>query len=248
MSMPRIVSRNEWLKARLAHLEAEKALTRARDRLYEERRALPWVRIDKSYVFQSPAGPVTLGDLFDGRSQLVVQHFMLSPGKDHICEGCAFMADHVDAARMHFENADLSFAAVSRATMPEIETAKARMGWQFEWVSSNDNDFNYDFGVSFTPQQVAAGEHLYNYGSADFLLEDLHGLSVFARDDAGTIYHTYSTYGRGAEQAIGAFSFLDMVPKGRNETTIMNWVRLHDEYERPPHQSEHCCGAAAAAE
>lgn len=244
----RIVSREEWLKARIAHLEAEKALTRARDKLLEERRALPWVRIEKNYVFQSPGGDITLGDLFADRSQLLVQHFMLSPGNEHICEGCSFMADHVDAARQHFENADLSFAAVSRATLPEIERAKGRMGWAFDWVSSHDSDFNYDFGVSFTPEQVAAGKPLYNYGTADFLLEDLHGMSVFARDDDGAIYHTYSTYGRGAEQALGAFSFLDMVPKGRNETSIMSWVRLHDEYERSAQHSAHCCGTAAAAE
>jgi predicted dithiol-disulfide oxidoreductase (DUF899 family) len=164
----RIVSRDEWTAARKALLAKEKEMTRALDRLRAERRALPWVRVDKPYVFDTPEGRATLADLFDGRDQLVVYHFMLAPGSDRICDGCAFLSDHVDAARTHFEHADLSFAAVSRAPLAQIERVKDRMGWRFRWVSSNGGDFNYDFGVSFTPEQVARGEVGYNYGTSPY--------------------------------------------------------------------------------
>ena len=245
MGHPRIVSRAEWLAARKQHLLKEKELTRLRDRLSAERRALPWVRVDKTYTFDTPGGKATLADLFDGRSQLAIYHFMLTPGSDHICNGCAFLADHVDAARMHFEHADLSFAAVSRAPLAQIEPVKRRMGWRFKWASSFGSDFNYDYGVSFTEEQIAKGQLEYNYGTAQYPAVDLPGTSVFAKDESGQVFHTYSSYARGGDLLIGAFNWLDLTPKGRNETIIMDWVRLHDEYDCKTLHS--CCGQAAIA-
>lgn len=237
-----VVSREEWLRARKALLAREKEMTRALDDLRAERRALPWVKVEKRYAFDTPDGSATLADLFDGRSQLAVYHFMLAPGSDHICDGCAFLSDHVDAARMHFEHADLSFAAVSRAPLAQIERVRRRMGWRFRWVSSGGSDFNHDFGVSFTPEQVAAGDVGYNYGTSPYAAEDLHGTSAFVKAANGDVFHTYSTYARGAELLSGAFNWLDLVPKGRNEARIMDWVRLHDEYDAVPAR----CGCAAA--
>jgi predicted dithiol-disulfide oxidoreductase (DUF899 family) len=252
----RVVPRKEWLAARKAHLAREKELTRLHDQVRAERRALPWVRVDERYIFAGPRGEMTLADLFAGRSQLAVYHFMLAPGSDHICDGCAFVSDHVDAARLHFEHADLSFAAVSRAPLARIEAVKRRMGWRFTWVSSAGSDFNYDYGVSFTPEQVASGDVGYNYGTTPYAAEDLHGISIFCRDEAGAIFHTYSTYARGAELLAGAFNWLDLAPKGRNEAGIMSWVRLHDEYDAAPSADGHgrqgdgadaCCGAGERA-
>lgn len=240
---PNIVSREDWLSARKALLAEERELTHRRDRLNEKRRALPWVRVEKDYVFQSSDGPKTLADLFDGRGQLFVQHFMLAPESDHICEGCSIMSDHVDGARQHFEQADLSFVAVSRASVERIEAVRRRLGWTFQWVSSGGTSFNYDYGVSFTPEQIAAGEPLYNYGTTPYLAEDIHGTSVFVRDDAGGIFHTYSSYARGSEQLVGAIQFLDMTPKGRNETSTMSWVRLHDEYDTAGNGA--CCSGSS---
>lgn len=235
-------SREEWLEARRALLAREREVTHLRDEVARQRRELPWVKVETPYVFQSVDGPKTLADLFDGRSQLLVQHFMLTPGKDHICPGCSLMADHIPGARMHFENADLSFAAISRAPVSQIEEARKRMGWNFTWVSSGDTSFNYDFGVSYTPEQIAAGKPLYNFGTSPYLDEDVHGTSVFTKNDAGEVFHTYSTYARGDEAFIGTFSFLDLVPKGRNEESTMSWVRLHDEYENATQKSDDCCG------
>lgn len=227
-----VVSRQEWLEARKAHLEAEKALTRQKDKLLEARRRLPWVKVEKDYVFEGPDGPVTLADLFQGRSQLMVQHFMLGPDWSEGCTGCSFQADHVDAARQHFEQADLSFAAVSRAPYDRIAAFRKRMGWTFLWVSSQANSFNFDYQVSFTEGQLKKGEAVYNYSTIDPGIDELPGQSVFYKDDDGTIYHTYSSYARGGEELIGAFNFLDMVPKGRNEPdSIMQWVRHHDRYD-----------------
>jgi predicted dithiol-disulfide oxidoreductase (DUF899 family) len=225
-----IVSREEWLEARKALLVKERAMTHALDALRAERRQMPWVKIDKPYVFEAPEGKCTLGDLFRGRSQLAIYHFMLTPGSDHICPGCSFISDHVDAARQHFEHADLSFAAVSRVPLRRIEEVKDRMGWTFPWVSSNGSDFNFDFGVSFAPEDIAAGRAIYNYGTVIQKSQDMFGASVFVKDDSGAIFHTYSTYHRGAELLIGAFNWLDLVPSGRNESAgTMNWVRRHDE-------------------
>ncbi len=239
---PRIVSREDWLLARKALLAKEREVTHLRDRLNAERRALPWVRVEEDYVFQSIDGPTSLADLFDGRSQLVIQHFMLTPGSDHICSGCAGSADGVDAARRHFENADLAFAAVSRASVEEIEAAKRRMGWTFRWVSSGGTTFNYDYGVSFTPEQVASGTTGYNYATTPYAAEELHGVSVFAKDATGQVFHTYSTYSRGSETLFSPFSYLDLVPKGRNETGTMSWVKLHDEYDDGA-AADACCHA-----
>lgn len=227
-----IVSHHEWLSARKALFEKERAMTHALDDLRAERRALPWERVEKAYVFEGPDGPCTLADLFDTRSQLAIYHFMLAPDAENPCPGCSYTMDHADAARQHFEHADLSFAAVARAPIAQIEAVKARMGWTFPWVSSGKGDFNYDFGVSFTVEDREAGHALYNYGLTRIeRSSDMFGLSVFVKDTEGAIFHSYSTYHRGIELLMGAMNWLDMVPKGRNEAGgTMNWVRLHDRY------------------
>jgi predicted dithiol-disulfide oxidoreductase (DUF899 family) len=241
MDRPRIATREEWRAERLALLARERELTRALDALRAERRALPWVRVEREYRFAAPGGEVALRDLFDGRSQLAVYHFMLPPEGDHICDGCAFVADHVDAARAHFEQADLSFAAVSRAPLARIEAVRRRFGWRFAWVSAGDGPFPHDYGVHFTPEEITAGTPLYNYGTTPYLAADLHGVSIFARDAAGDVFHTYSTFARGPELLLGAFNWLDLAPKGRNERGTMSWVRLRDEYAHP---AAGCCHAA----
>ncbi|MEZ5933363.1 MAG: thioredoxin family protein [Alphaproteobacteria bacterium] len=230
LSASNVVSRQAWIDARKAHLAREKALTRELDALRVERRKLPWVRIEKPYLFDGPDGPCSLSDLFQGRNQLAVYHFMLAPGSDHICPGCSFIADHVDAARRHFEQADLSFCAISRAPLERIEQVRRRLGWTFPWVSSNGTDFNYDFGVSFRKEDIEAGRAIYNYDTVIRKSEDMHGTSIFAKSESGELFHTYSTFFRGDEPMIGAFSWLDLTPKGRNEDGTMSWVRLHDEY------------------
>lgn len=235
----RIVTREQWLSERLALLEHERAVTHALDRVRAARRALPWVRIETPYVFDGPGGAVPLDALFGRRSQLAVYHFMLTPESDHICPGCALIADHVDAARQHFEQADLSFAAVSRATLPQIEAVKRRMGWRFPWVSSHGTSFNQDLGVWFTSEQTASGQAPYNYGTTPTPHRDHHGTSLFVRDETGAVFHTYSCYARGDELLIGAFNWLDLAPKGRNEQGTMSWVRLHDEYGTAPQGG--CC-------
>lgn len=232
---PRIVSRTEWLRARKALFEKERAMTHQLDTLRAERRQLPWVRIDKPYTFQATDGERSLGDLFGGASQLAIYHFMLTPDSSHVCPGCSLLMDHTDAARQHFEHADLAFAAVSRAPIEQIEAVRQRMGWTFPWVSSGDGDFNYDLGVSFNASDRAAGRATYNYGLTTIQNSpDMFGVSVFVQDAAGDIFHTYSTYHRGVELLVGAFNWLDLVPKGRNESGgTMSWVRLHDEYAQP---------------
>jgi predicted dithiol-disulfide oxidoreductase (DUF899 family) len=231
-SQTKVASREEWLASRKALLIKEKAMFRELDALRAERRQLPWVKIEKPYTFEGPRGELTLAELFRGRSQLAAYHYMLTPGSDHVCKGCSYIADHVDGARQHFENADLSFAAISRAPIEHIEKIRQRMGWTFPWVSSNGTEFNYDFGVSFKKEDIEAGRALYNYGSQTIKnSEDMHGTSIFARNDTGDIFHTYSTYGRGDEVLMGAFAWLDLTPKGRNESDgIMSWLKLHDEY------------------
>ncbi len=227
-----VVSHEAWLAARKALFAKERAMTHALDALRVERRGLPWEWIEKPYVFQGPGGECSLGDLFEGRGQLAIYHFMLTPGSDHLCPGCSYTMDHVDAARRHFEHADLSFAAVSRAPVRQIEAARKRMGWTFPWVSSGEGDFNYDFGVSFTEEDRAAGRAAYNYGLTTIRNSpDMFGVSLFAKDEAGDVFHSYSTYHRGTELLMGAFNWLDLAPKGRNETSgTMSWIRLHDEY------------------
>jgi predicted dithiol-disulfide oxidoreductase (DUF899 family) len=212
-----IVSRDQWLQARTALLAKEKEMTRLRDQLSEARRSLPWVKVDKSYAFDTPSGKKTLSDLFDGRSQLIVKHFMLAPGQKEGCVGCSFESDHAEAALVHLQNHDVSYIAVARAPLNEIEAFKARMGWSFPWVSSFGSDFNYDFNVSFTPAQIADGTAVYNYRAGPLPLEDLSGLSVFYKAEDGAIYHTYSTFGRGAEERLGTYVLLDLTPNGRND-------------------------------
>jgi predicted dithiol-disulfide oxidoreductase (DUF899 family) len=231
----RIVSREEWISARKRLLEEEKQFTRLRDQLSQKRRDLPWVKVEKTYVFEGPAGPQTFPDLFEGRSQLIVKHFMLAPGQTSPCVGCSFEVDHVDGILTHLAHDDVSYVAVSRAPIAEIEAVRRRMGWRFRWVSSFGSDFNYDFNASFTKEQIANGTAYYNYefGSAPF--EEMSGRSVFFKDASGAVFHTYSSWGRGGEHVLGAYRYLDLTPKGRNENgpyhNMHDWVRLHDAYE-----------------
>ncbi|MDM0025359.1 DUF899 domain-containing protein [Variovorax saccharolyticus] len=232
-----VVSRDRWLAERRMLLAREKELTRLSDQIARERRALPWVRIEKRYVFDGPTGPCTLAELFEGRRQLVVQHFMFGPGWEEGCKSCSFMADHADGARPHLTQRDLTLVAVSRAPVAEIERFRRRMGWQFNWVSSHGSDFNHDFGVSFTPAQLATGKVDYNYVMQAFPAEEAPGISVFFKDDTDAVFHTYSTYGRGVELMMGAYDFLDLAPRGRDEDGLahtMEWVRHHDRYPQQP--------------
>ena len=228
------VSRDEWRKARTELLAKEKELTRLKDRLSEERRALPWVEIDKNYVFEGPDGKLSLSDLFDGRSQLFIKHFMMGPGQAHHCVGCFLEVDHLEGILVHLQNHDVSYVAVARAPFAEIDAVRRRMGWRFPFVSSFGSDFNYDFDVSYTPEQFAAKTATYNYRPLDFEIPDLSGDSVFYKDEDGRIFHTFSSFGRGSEPFIAVYGILDMMPKGRNETgpyrTLADWARPHDMY------------------
>ncbi|HEY5301431.1 MAG TPA: thioredoxin family protein [Acetobacteraceae bacterium] len=229
----KVVSRDEWLAARKALLANEKALTRARDALSEERRRLPWVRVEKEYVFDGPDGRETLADLFAGRSQLIVKHFMLGPDWEEGCVGCSFQSDHIDGVLPHLEHHDVTLLAVSRAPFDKIDAFKKRMGWRFKWVSSFASDFNYDYNVSFTPGQIASGEMYYNFEKCRIDSDELSGISVFHKDSDGDIFHTYSQYARGGEMMIGTYSWLDITPKGREENVrgnLTDWVRHHDRY------------------
>lgn len=243
-----VVSRAEWLAARQEHLVAEKELTRLRDRLAAARRALPWVKVDKPYRFEGADGARSLDELFAGRSQLVVYHFMLGPGWQEGCKSCSFLADHFDGALVHLRQRDVTLVAVSRAPFPEIRAFQQRMGWHFPWLSSFGSDFNTDFGVSFAPEALGSGKVVYNYREQSFPVEEAPGLSVFHRDADGTVFHTYSTYARGLDILAGTYNLLDLVPKGRDEDGLpftMQWVRHHDRYEEPaPHGG--CCHAAPA--
>ena len=245
-----VVSRERWVAKRMTLLAREKELTRLADQIARERRALPWVRIEKNYVFDAPEGRRSLADLFDGRCQLLVQHFMFGPGWEQGCPSCSFMADHIDGMNVHLAHRDVTLLVVSRAPLSEIQRFRQRMGWQFRWVSSHGNDFNHDFGVSFTPEERATGEVLYNYGVRPFPSEEAPGVSVFYKDDAGEIFHTYSTYGRGVEVMMGTYKMLDLTPKGRDEAEVdnkMEWVRHHDRYEpavtRTAAAASSCCHA-----
>jgi predicted dithiol-disulfide oxidoreductase (DUF899 family) len=234
---PKVVSPNEWLEARKQFLAKEKEFTRLRDELSRQRRELPWERVGKSYVFTGPAGEVKLADLFGDRNQLVIYHFMLGPDWGEGCPSCSFLADHFNSFLVHLNARDVSFAAVSRAPLPQIEAFKQRMGWTFPWVSSFNNDFNYDYHVSFTKDEMAEGKVYYNYVRQTFGSEEAPGLSVFYKDATGEIFHTYSTYARGLDILVGTYNFLDLVSKGRDEddlTFTMAWVRHHDKYESSP--------------
>ena len=232
---PTVVSEDKWLAARRELLREEKELTQLRDRLAARRRALPWEKVTKAYTFEAPGGPVSLAELFEGRSQLVVYHFMLGPGWEEGCKSCSYVSDHLAPTVVHLKARDVAFAAISRAPLAEIAPFKERMGWAFNWVSSHGNDFNYDYHVSFTAEELARGKVYYNYGRTDFPQEEAPGLSVFARDAKGDVYHTYSTYSRGLDQLVGTYTLLDLVPKGRDEDpeATMSWVRYHDRYDQP---------------
>jgi predicted dithiol-disulfide oxidoreductase (DUF899 family) len=233
---PTVVPPEKWLAVRRELLREEKEFTQMRDRLAQRRRELPQVRVTKPYTFDSPGGRVMLADLFEDRSQLIVQHFMLGAGWEEGCKSCSFMLDHINASVPHLKARDVSFAAISHAPLAEILPFKARMGWAVNWVSSHDTDFNFDFHVSFTEKEMASGRVDYNYTRRPFPHDEAPGLSVFARDAAGAIYHTYSTYGRGVEVAMGTYHLLDLVPKGRDEDGLeygMEWVRHHDRYNQP---------------
>jgi predicted dithiol-disulfide oxidoreductase (DUF899 family) len=233
MSQPRIVSRDEWLAARKQFLSKEKELTRLRDRLSAARRELPWVKVDKPYLFEGPNGKETLAELFEGRSQLVVYHFMFGPGWEQGCPSCSWAADNIDGNVVHLNARDVTPVVVSRAPLPQIKAFQKRMGWRFKWVSSYGNDFNYDYHVSFTAEEIAQGDVYYNYGPNGFPSEEAPGISVFCKNGSGDVFHTYSAYARGAEPLLGAYYVLDAVPKGRDEAGLpftMAWVRHHDRY------------------
>jgi len=246
MEPHKIVSRQEWTEARKAFLDKEKEFTRARDRLSAERRALPWVKVDKAYVFDTPEGKKTLAELFDGRSQLIVYHFMLGPDWEEGCPSCSFLADHFDGANIHLAQRDVTFVAISRAPLAEIEAFRRRMGWRFPWVSSFGSDFNFDYQVSFA--DVAVGKDGdYNYERQEIVSDEMPGASVFYKDETGGVFHTYSAYARGLDILVGAYNFLDLTPKGRDEAELpwtMAWVRHHDRYEsaKPSHS---CCAGTA---
>jgi len=234
MTTHKVVSHDAWLAARKAFLAREKEFTRLRDQLSAERRALPWEKVEKTYHFTGPNGEATLSDLFAGKSQLVVYHFMLGPDWAEGCKSCSFWADNFDGIGVHLKHRDVSFLAVSRAPLAKLLDYQRRMGWSFPWVSSFGSDFNFDFQVSFTPQQLAAGEAYHNYESHPNTMSELAGFSVFFKDEAGAIFHTYSTYARGLDMLNGAYHILDLVPKGRDEAELkspMEWLRLHDQYE-----------------
>ncbi len=259
MQTHKVVSREEWLAARVALLAHEKAWTRERDRIRAERLALPWVRIEKEYVFEGPDGRLKLADLFRGCSQLYIKHFMMAPGAQHQCVGCSLEVDHIEGILPHLENHDVSYAVVARAPIAEIEAVRKRMGWRFLWVSSFGSDFNYDFNVSFKPEDVTEGRARYNFRQApEWVAEvqDLSGRSIFYKSEAGEIFHTYSSYGRGGEEVLGIYGILDTMPKGRNETgpyhALTDWARPRNMYgqggEVEPNGRYHASGCGCAEE
>jgi len=243
MQPHQVVSREEWIEARQAHLAREKELTQARDRLNAERRALPWVKVDKAYLFDGPKGRQTLGDLFAGRSQLVVQHFMFAPDWNEGCKSCSFWADGFERMIPHLAARDTTLVAISRAPLSKLGAFKARMGWTFDWLSAEGSDFNYDYAVSFTPEQIESGARTYNFGTSGFGIEDAPGISVFYRNEAGEIFHTYSCFARGLDMMNAAYHYLDLTPLGRHEQGLpypMDWLRLRDQYQPAPGAAA-CC-------
>jgi len=228
-----VVSHEEWLAARTAFLAREKEFTRARDELSRQRRALPWERVDKEYAFDGPGGRKTLAELFGDQSQLLVYHFMFSPEWDEGCPHCSFWADNFNGIDVHLRARDAAFVAISRAPLAKIEDFKKRMGWSFTWLSSSGSDFNYDYNVSFTPDQRSSGTAFFNYSTGDPGFEDREAASMFYKDADGAVFHTYSCYGRGIDILNGAYNWLDMAPKGRDEEALdftQAWVRHHDRY------------------
>ena len=233
MTRHTVVSRKEWLAARTALLKKEKKFTRLRDQLSKERRQLPWVKVDKDYVFDGPQGKETLSELFDGRSQLIVYHFMFGPDWDAGCKHCSFWADNFDRIIVHLNHRDVTMVAASRAAYRKLESYKKRMGWDFKWVSSGNTDFNFDYHVSFTPEAEAKKSAFFNYKMQDPDSSDREGTSVFSKDAKGNVFHTYSTYARGIDMVNAAYHYLDLVPKGRDEgKSGPSWLCRHDEYSR----------------
>ena len=230
-----VVSHQDWLASRKDLLQKEKEFTRLRDELSRQRRALPWEKVDKEYVFDGPRGKITLAQLFNGRSQLIIYHFMFAPGWEQGCPSCSYLSDHFDGSLVHLAHRDVTLAVVSRAPFAEIEAFKKRMGWRFPWVSSFASDFNYDHNVSFTREEMAQGKLTYNYAEMPGSpAEELPGASVFYKNAAGEIFHTYSAYARGLDILVGTYNFLDLAPKGRDEENLkhsMAWVRHHDRYD-----------------
>jgi predicted dithiol-disulfide oxidoreductase (DUF899 family) len=231
----KVVSPAEWIEARKELLLKEKEFTRLRDQLSQQRRELPWEKVEKQYVFDGPSGKETLAELFNGKSQLAVYHFMLGPDWPEGCPSCSFISDHLDGMIVHLGARDVSMVVISRAPLPQIEAFKKRMGWRFKWVSSFGSDFNHDYQVSATPKEQAAGEAYYNYTMQKSQSEERPGASVFYKDGTGNLFHTYSTYGRGLDLLIGAYNWIDMTPRGRHEEGLqphaMAWVRHHDKYD-----------------
>ena len=231
---PKIVSTEAWVEARKEFLKKEKEFTRLRDELSRQRLELPWEKVEKEYVFEGPHGKITLAEVFDGRSQLIVYHFMFGPEWQEGCPSCSLFADHVDGTLPHLSARDVTFTAISRAPMAKIAEFKKRMGWHFNWVSSYETEFNRDYHVYFTKDEMARGDAYYNYEHQGFPSEEAPGTSVFFRDEKEGIFHTYSTFARGGDILIGAYNFLDIAPKGRDEDALsftMSWVRHHDRYE-----------------
>jgi predicted dithiol-disulfide oxidoreductase (DUF899 family) len=231
----KVVSPAEWLEARKEFLVAEKEFTRMRDELSRKRRDLPWEKVEKPYVFETTTGQQMLADLFDGRSQLIVYHFMFGPGWKEGCPGCSYVVDHFDGVTTHLANRDTTLVAASRAPLTEFQAFKKRMGWNFKWVSSSPSDFNYDYQVSFRADELSSGPVTYNYRPIDFRSEEAPGASVFYKDADGNIYHTYSSFGRGLDIVLSTYNLLDLTPKGRDEAGLdrpMAWLRHHDRYEQ----------------
>jgi len=231
MSKHKIVAEKEWIAARKELLVKEKKLTHLREQLAEERRKLPWSKVEKDYLFDGPRGRESLQQLFGKKSQLVVYHFMFAPGWREGCAHCSFWADHYDAMGPHLEARNVSFVVMSRAPLPEIKPFKRRMGWRFKWVSSARNDFNYDYHVSFHPQDIKNGKVFYNYVTGPMPMTDREGISVFFKDKKGHMFKTYSTFARGIDMVNPTYQFLDLVPQGRDEHGRGQfWVRYHDKY------------------
>jgi len=229
----KVVSKDKWLAARREHLAKEKEFTRLRDQLSQERRELPWVKVEKEYLFDGPNGKETLPDLFDGRSQLIVYHFMYGPDWAEGCPSCSFWADNFNGIVIHLNHRDINLVAVSRARRDQLEAYQKRMGWSFKWVSSFGSDFNRDYHVSFTPEEMKKGEMYYNYRTGKFPSEEAPGISVFYKNEQGDVFHTYSCYARGLDMLNGAYHFMDLAPKGRDEVDLpysMAWLRHHDKY------------------
>ena len=240
----KVVSKSEWLRACSDFLVREKELTRLSDELSRQRRELPWTRVDKDYVFQGPQGKVRLADLFAGRSQLALYHFMFGPDWTEGCPGCSYVSDHMNGAIEHLRARDVELVAVSRAPLEKLEAFKKRMGWRFPWVSSGGTDFNRDYGVAFSKEEVADGAKKYNFDTTPPHGEENPGISFFFKDSQGKIYHTYSAYGRGLESILGTYAILDRAPKGRDEGGLpapMAWVRHHDKYEPTSQGAASCC-------